>query len=217
VAVFENVCRQANAIRVDSLDEMIVMLVALRFGTPLPRGRGVAVFGGGGGPCVLASDELADAGLELPRLSSEVQAELGRSLPVDGSILSNPVDTTNLATPEAIATAVRILGQVPEVDMLLYHLGFHPISRWGHGRFASPAFLEPVVASLLGVRERTGKPVLLALRPPLDVQGMDEFLAAQAAFVDAELPVFHSLRAAARAVSRVAVWNEIGARRAAKR
>ncbi|MHC4341125.1 MAG: hypothetical protein ACYSX0_13055, partial [Planctomycetota bacterium] len=217
VAVFEGVCRQANAIRVDSLDEMIDVLVALRFGTPLPRGRGVAVFGGGGGPSVLASDEIADAGLELPRLSPEVQAELGRYLPVDGSILSNPVDTTNLASPEAIATAARILGQVPEVDMLLYHLGFHPISRWGYGRFASPEFLEPVVASLLDVRERSRKPVLLALRPPLDVQGMTEFLAAQAAFVNAELPVFHSLRDATRAISRTVVWNQIRARRAAHR
>jgi acyl-CoA synthetase (NDP forming) len=215
VAVFEGVCRQANAIRVDSLDEMIDVLVALRFASPLPCGRGVALFGAGGGPSVLASDEIDAAGLELPRLSSEVQAELSADLPLAGSILTNPVDTNNLATPDAISTAARILGRVPDVDMLLYHLGFHPISRWGYGRFSAPAFLEPTIASLLAVRESTGKPVLLALRPPLAVEGMEEFVTAQAAFVSAGLPVFHSLRDAATAMSRLVAWNRARERRAA--
>jgi acyl-CoA synthetase (NDP forming) len=215
VAVFEGVCRQANAIRAESVEEMIDVLVALRFASPLPQGRGVALFGGGGGPSVLASDEIEDAGLQLPRLSPAVQEELKKSLPVDGSILTNPVDTTNLATPDAISTAARVLGRVPEIHMLLYHLGFHPISQWGYGRFASPEFLEPTISSLLEVEETTGTPALLALRPPLDVQGMQEFLAAQAALVEAGLPVFHSLRDAARAMSRVVAWAQARTQRAA--
>jgi acyl-CoA synthetase (NDP forming) len=215
LAVFEGVCRQANAIRVDSLDAMIDVLVALRFASPLPQGRGVALFGAGGGPSVLASDEIEGAGLELPRLSSQVQAEMSSELPVAGSILTNPVDTTNLATPDAISTAARILARVPDVHMLLYHLGFHPISRWGYGRFSAPEFLEPTISSLLDVRESTGKPVLLALRPPLELAGMQEFLAAQAAFVEAGLPIFHSLRDAAAAMSRVVAWTRARARRAA--
>jgi len=207
LAIFEGLCRQANAIQVDSLDELIDVLVALRFMSPLPRGRGVALLGAGGGPSVLASDEIERAGLQLPHLSSETQEEMRRHLPVAGSIFSNPVDTPNLATPEAISTAVRILSRVPEVHTLLYHLGFHPISRWGYGRFSSGAFLEPTIASLIECREATGKPVLLALRPPLDPNGMEEFLAAQAAFVQAGLPVFHSLRQAATALSRIATWG----------
>jgi acyl-CoA synthetase (NDP forming) len=212
VAVFEGVCRQTNAIQAESLDELIDVLVALRFASPLPRGRGVALVGAGGGPSVLASDEIEKAGLELPRLSSEVQAEMRKHLPVDGSIFTNPVDTPNLATPDAISTAVRLLSRAPEIDMILYHLGFHPISRWGFGRFASPAFLEPTIASLLEVKGATGKPVLLAVRPPLDVEGMKEFLATQAALVEAGLPVFHSLRDAATAMSRVVTWSQARAR-----
>lgn len=208
VAIFEGLCRQANAIRVESLDEMVDVLVALRFASPLPRGRGVALAGAGGGPSVLASDEIEKAGLELPRLSEDVQAEMMKHLPVAGSIFTNPVDTTNLATPEAIATALRILSRVPEIDMILYHLGFHPISRWGYGRFSSAAFLEPLIASIAEVREATGKPVLLALRPPLELGGMEEFLAAQAALVEAGIPVFHSLSEAAKAMSRVVPWEQ---------
>ncbi len=131
-----------------------------------------------------------------------------KHLPVAGSIFTNPVDTPNLATPEAIATALRILSRVPEIDMILYHLGFHPISRWGFGRFSSPAFLEPLIASIAEVRESTGKPVLMALRPPLESGGMEEFLAAQAALVEAGTPVFHSLGEAAKAMSRVVPWGQ---------
>jgi acyl-CoA synthetase (NDP forming) len=152
VAIFEGLCRQTNAIRVESLDELVDVLVALRFASPLPRGRRVALAGAGGGPSVLASDEIENAGLELPRLSSEVQAEMMQHLPVAGSIFTNPVDTPNLATPDAIATALRILSRAPEVDMILYHLGFHPISRWGHRgrgshRQAGPAGAEAAARS----------------------------------------------------------------------
>jgi acyl-CoA synthetase (NDP forming) len=208
VAIFEGVCRQTNTIQVDDLDGLIDVLVALRFARPLPRGRGVALVGAGGGPSVLASDEIESAGLQLPQLSSEVQAELRRHLPLAGSIFSNPVDTPNLATPRAISSAVRVLSEAPEIHMIIYHLGFHPISQWGFGRFASPAFLEPVIESFIDATEATGKPVLPALRPPPQLNGMEDFVAARAAFVKAGLPIFHSLRDAARAVSRVVAWSQ---------
>ena len=218
VAIFEGLCRQTNTIQVDDLDGLIDVLVALRFARPLPRGGGIALVGAGGGPSVLASDEIENAGLQLPQLSAQVQAELRRDLPLAGSTFGNPVDTPNLATPGAISTAVRVLGEVPDVHTIIYHLGFHPISRWGFGRFGSPAFLEPVIESFVEMTEATGKPVLLALRPPLRSNCVEEFVAAQAAFVKAGLPVFHSLREAARAMSRVLAWSrargaaEVGSR-----
>jgi acyl-CoA synthetase (NDP forming) len=216
VAIFEGLCRQVGAIRVESLDELVDVLVALRFASPLPRGRRVALAGAGGGPSVLASDEIEKAGLELPRLSSGVQEELIQHLPVAGSIFTNPLDTPNLATPDAIATALRILSRAPEVDMILYHLGFHPISRWGFGRFSSESFLGPLVASIREAVADAGKPVLLALRPPLEVEGIKEFLAVQAALVETGLPVFHSLSEAAKAMSRVVDWVQRDRRKHAR-
>lgn len=213
VAIFEGMCRQTNTIQVDDLDEMIDVLVALRFVRPLPSGKGVALVGAGGGPSVLASDEVDAAGLQLPHLPAQVQAELMRNLPLAGSIFSNPIDTPNLATPGAIATAIQILSRASDVHMIIYHLGFHPISQWGLGRFASPAFLDPVIEAFNEAREETRKPVLLALRPPLQPNGMEEFVAARAAFVEAGLPVFHSLREGAKAMSRALAWSQVSARR----
>ncbi|MFH1381846.1 MAG: CoA-binding protein [Chloroflexota bacterium] len=203
VAVFEALCRQKNAIRVDDLDELIDALVALRFVKPFPKGLGVAVVGAGGGPSVLASDEIERAGLQLPRLSSEVQGELKKFLPVDGSILANPVDTDRMVVPEPLADTLRILGKVPDIHMLIYHMGFHPISRWGDGRFSSPAFLDNVPRVLAEAQRESGKPVLVGLFPAPNQKGMEEYFIVQETFVKAGFPIFHSLRQLAKAMSRV--------------
>jgi hypothetical protein len=146
-------------------------------------------------------------GLHLPGLSEEVQEELKQHLPVPGSIFVNPLDTPNLTTPDAIAAGMQVLGRVPGIHMLVYHLGFHPIGSWGLGRYGSQDFLKPAVQVMKEAKESTGKPVLLALRPPQDLDGMREFLVAQEAFVGAGFPVFHSMRRLARATSRVVAWN----------
>ncbi len=207
IAVFDALCRQLNVIQVDSVDEVIDTLVSIRFANPIPQGTGVALIGAGGGPSVLAGDTMEREGLYLPQFSSATQAELKDELPIAGSIFTNPLDTPNLATPEAISIALRILSRVPEVHMLVYHLGFHPISSWELGRFSSEAFLQPVIDSMLETQATTGKPVILAVRPPLDVHGMTEFLKTQRAFVEAGLPLFHSLDQLARAMARVVGWS----------
>jgi acyl-CoA synthetase (NDP forming) len=207
VAIFEALCRQVNAIQVDDLEEMIDVLVALRFLRPLPAGPGVALIGAGGGPSVLAGDGMEREGLRLPPLDAAVQAELKRNLPVAGGIFINPIDTTNMTDASAISAAMHILGRVPEIHMLVYHLGFHPIGSWGMGRFSAKTFLDPAIRAMKGAAEATGKQVLLALRPPEDLEGMKEFLAAQEAFVEAGFPVFHSMRGLARSLSRILGWN----------
>jgi len=196
-----------KTVQVDDIEELIDVLVALCFATPLPRGTGVAVVGIGGGPSVLASDEMEKAGLELPCLSPEIQAELKQFLPIAGSIFGNPVDATTLLSPKAIFATMHVVSTVPDIHMFIYHLGFHPVSRWGAGRLYSMDFLQPAVDTLIQVQQETGKPVLLALRPPPDLRGMKDFLTAQEAFVNAGFPVFYSLRQAAKAMARVIAWN----------
>ncbi len=208
VAVFDALCRQMKTIQVDDMEELMDVLVALRFASPLPRGTGVAVVGTGGGPTVLASDEVEKAGLHLPRLSPEVEAELRQFLPLPGTIFGNPLDARSLMSGDGISATLRVLGKVSNIHMFIYHLGFHPASRWGGGRLSSPAFLQPVINSLKEVQQATGKPVLLVLRPAPDLSGMKDFLAAQEAFVEAGFPVFHYLRQAAKAIARAVAWNQ---------
>ena len=208
VAIFDALCRQSKAIRVDDLEEMIDVLTALRFVHPLPRDTGAALMGAGGGPSVLAGDEMENEDLRMPCPSPAVQAELKKRLPVAGSIFINPLDTPNLVLPEAISKAMQVMGRVPEIHLLIYHLGFHPLSHWGWGWLALENFVNPAIGVMREAQRKSGKPVLLALRPPQDLQGMAEFLAAQEAFVKAGFPVFYSMRRLARAMVRVISWNK---------
>lgn len=210
VDVFKALCRQVGAIQVDDFDELIDVLVALRFASPRPQGTGVALVGAGGGPSVLASDEIEKAGLQMPAMSRETKDELLQFLPLAGSILTNPIDAPTLATSQAIGPTMRVLSQLPEIQILIYHLGFHPIGGLGGGRFASPEFLEPTIDAMKKVWQESGKPIVLAVRPGLNVEAMKEFLAIQEAFVNAGFPVFHSLRQAAVAMARLVAWNEAG-------
>jgi len=206
--VFAALCRQLNVILVSDMDELIDVLVALRFLTPLPDGGGVALVGRGGAPSVLASDEMERAGLGLPPLSSEIQAELRQWLPLDGTILVNPVDSAPLLQGSTIAAVMRILAALPDVHLLVYHLGFHSASRWGHGRFGTSDQLESTIAAMAGVRRQSGKPVAILLRPAADKFGTPEFLMAREAFARAGFPVFHDIRRAATAIARVLSWRQ---------
>lgn len=205
--IFEALCHQKKVLPADNIDEMIDLLVALRFIDPLPRGIGVAIVGAGGGPSVLGSDEMEKAGLRLPEFSSGVQEDLLKGLPLAGSILVNPLDTPNLTSPEAVKHAMSVIGKLPDIHMIFYHLGFHPIGSWGQGRFSSTTYLEQMIETMAEARRSTGKPILLVLRPALDLSGMKEFLAVQEAFVNAGFPVFHSLGRGARAMARIVAWN----------
>lgn len=208
VAAFHALCHQLRTIQVDDVDGLIDVLVALRFASPLPQGNGVAIVGTGGGPSVLAGDEMERAGLNLPHLPPKVQAELRKFLPIAGAIFCNPVDATNLLSSEAIFETMRVLGRVSDIDMLIYHLGFHPVSRWEQGRLSSAAFLQPAIQAFTEAQKATGKPILLALRPAPDLDGMKDFLDAQEAFVAAGFPVFHSLYQAATAMARIVAWKQ---------
>lgn len=205
--IFQTVCRQTNVIQVDNLDETVDMLVALRFTRPFPQGTGAGVVGRGGGISVLSSDEIELSGLKLPLLSAEVQAELKKILPLQGSIFGNPIDSSPLTTAKAILETMRVLGQVPEISLLVYHIGFHPSTRWGDGEMASPAFLQDLTRVLAQAQQEIGKPVMIALKPPPDMPGMKDFLAAQEAFVHGGFPVFYSMRRAATAMARLIAWN----------
>ncbi len=207
-AVFHALSQQTNTIQVDDMGELTDALVALHFVNPLPQGLGVAVVGMGGGPSVLAGDVMEEAGLHLPPLSPETQAQLKQFLPLAGGIFGNPIDATSLLTPKAIESTMDILSKLPDIDMLVYHLGFHPVSYWGDGRFSSSAFLDPVIKAFTEIRQTAGKPVLLALRPAPDMRGTKEFLTAQEAFVCAGVPVFYSLRQLAKAAAKIVVWKQ---------
>lgn len=206
IKVFQALCRQANAIQVGDIQEMIDVLVALSYARPYPRGKGIAVVGVGGGPSVEAGDHMEEAGLELSALTPDVQAQLKDLLPNAGAIFTNPLDATNLMYPDVIYKTLKVIGGSPRIDMIMYHMGFHPATRWGEGIYSSEFFLKPAAEALHKAHGEINKPVLLALGPASDMVGMEEMLKVQEAFIHQGLPVFRSIEKAALAMARVEEW-----------
>ncbi len=109
--------RQAGVIRVDTLAELLDTAQVLVH-QPLPPGRRVAIVSNGGGPGILASDACEGAGLEVPLLSAETQAELRSFVSPDAST-ANPIDLIAAATAATYERALRTVIADPDVDAIL--------------------------------------------------------------------------------------------------
>jgi len=89
--VWSGLLRQAGALQVGDLEELLDTLVALRY-LGRPSGRRLAIVAGPGGPAVSAADACEEAGLELAELSPETQARLREVTGSTGTSVRNPVD-----------------------------------------------------------------------------------------------------------------------------
>lgn len=209
--VFEALCRQAGAMLVKSVEEMVDLLVAFRF-MGAPKGPGVAVVGGGGGFSVFAADEIDDAGLTCPELSEETQAALREFTPVAGTSVRNPVDTILLFEAPALENTLTIIGNAPNIDATVYHTNV----AWGSARRSSnmaggmdpKTYAESAVKQLTAARDATGKPIAIVLRPPLDVDGMERTLEFQETMWRGGFPVFGSIPRAANALAKTLRWRQ---------
>ena len=112
--VFSAACRQAGVIRMEKMEEAVIMAAGL-VATPLPAGRRVAIITGGGGFGVIAADAAAQAGLDVVSLSEQTIAKLRERLP-SWWAPNNPVDlVAGLGYADAV-DLIPILMQSGEVD-----------------------------------------------------------------------------------------------------
>ncbi|QBR93879.1 bifunctional GNAT family N-acetyltransferase/acetate--CoA ligase family protein [Nocardioides euryhalodurans] len=85
---------------------------------PRPRGVRLAILSNAGGMGVLAADVADDCGLDVPELSADLSARLGRH--VLGTVgTTNPVDAGAGATSEDLSATTGLLLDSDEVDALV--------------------------------------------------------------------------------------------------
>ncbi|HXK34366.1 MAG TPA: CoA-binding protein [Dehalococcoidia bacterium] len=206
--VFDAAVRQAGAVRVDRMEELVDAAVAFRCLRDLPGPR-AGIVGGGGGYSVLASDEIGASGLAMPALPEETQRRLLEFTPVAGTSMRNPVDTSVGWGPDGLTSmldTMRIVGEAPNIDFLLYHTGWG----WGPTRRGMPdlaGMAKEQAERMAGLAQELGKPIVCVTRTPTSVPGMEATLAFQEAAGQRGLAVFNSVQAAALALSRVLAWQ----------
>jgi len=88
--IYEAAFRQSGVIRVDEVDDLFDVALAL-LRQPLPRGRRIGILTSGGGFGVVATDACRRSGLEIPPLTEETIQTLSKYLPARWSH-ANPVD-----------------------------------------------------------------------------------------------------------------------------
>ena len=89
--VFDALFDQYGVIRVDSMAELFDVCYALSIGK-LPTGDRLGILTGSGGIGIIAADEAADSGLQVPTPSQRLQDQLKAIWPAAG--VGNPIDLT---------------------------------------------------------------------------------------------------------------------------
>jgi acetate---CoA ligase (ADP-forming) len=114
--IFENACKQAGVIRVNSISELHSMAKIFTHMPPL-KGKRIAMFTNSGAFGGITADLLIQSGLEMARLSPETQEKLART----GQIfnVTNPIDLGPALSMQTFLEIFDILLSSDEVDGLL--------------------------------------------------------------------------------------------------
>ena len=203
--VFDALCRQAGAIRVESLEELTDVAVTFRFVKKL-GGSNVCVVGGGGGASVLAADDLDAAGLKVPALLPETQEQIAKVTADVGTSIRNPIDTMSLREEKGFESTLMPAATAPNIDVLLYHTSFDGFGPASRGRSMRDN-LGLQADGLRKVQEESGKPVVVAIRPATTVDGFQQSLEFQELCWRNGLAVYPSIARAAIGLSRLLEWQ----------
>ncbi len=206
--IFDAAVRQAGAVRVDRMSELVDLTVTYRY-LPSLRGQRAGIVGGGGGYSVLASDEIGTAGLEMPALPEDIQQKLRDFTPTAGTSVRNPVDTSVGWGPDglkAMLDTIRIVAEAPNIDFILYHTSWG----WGPNRSGMPDVVEQAAkqANALGeLCREAGKPIICVARTPTSGVGMEATIAFQEKCAEHGLPTYSSVADASLALTRFLAWQ----------
>jgi acyl-CoA synthetase (NDP forming) len=202
--IWQALCRQTGVVSVETLEELVDMGVAFRFMKPM-KGRGVAVIVVGGGSSVLAADSAERAGLKMPPLSEDAQAQLRPFTPIAGTSIRNPLDTVALEVPDGLRKTVKIVSESGGMDGIL----ILPRLDWWLPRVADvDEFVKSTVAKMKEAADESSIPVALALRVAESAKIMDAFERFYEYAAASELAVFPDFDRALRAMSRFVGWQE---------
>jgi acyl-CoA synthetase (NDP forming) len=209
--IWQGALKQAGAVSVQGLEEMMDALVALKY--LRNQGRRIALLGGGGAIGVFSSDLAHRWGLEIPPFSPETQAHLRAYFPAPGNSMVNPLDTGTPVLPREMVEALcrEILTREP-IDVLVIILLLRPLeadmpnfSRLnGLEPPPSGSYFEGLLPGLVRLKEETGKDLIMVfenkayLEDDVFVEGVARKV--RSLYQQAGIPVFPSTERALRGI-----------------
>ncbi len=198
-AIWQTAVRQAGALEVGNLNELIDMLVAFRNAGPV-RGRKVGVLGGAGGGTVEAADLCQEAGLELAPLPQSVREEIREKVPHAWDWVGNPVDGSILGWGAFNAQdIVEMMAASPAYDAIIAstHVD-HAVSRGG------AKALREMIDRLKRLGKGHGKATMLVMGDPesRDERRWKAAMQARWELTEAGVALYPEIERAVRAMGR---------------
>ena len=127
-AAYDAVFAKYGLIISNDLDEAVTIAAVLTT-NPMPKGDRVAVLTVSGGAGIWGTDSVSLQGLQVPELSSSIQAEINKLLPSYGST-RNPIDVTAQGVHSGgLQKSIDLLDVSDEVDAILVVLSLSSETR----------------------------------------------------------------------------------------
>jgi acyl-CoA synthetase (NDP forming) len=227
IEVFDAVCRQTGAVRAETIEDLHDLVVAASTNTRHITGRGVALFGGGGGGfAVLSADAIDREGLSVPQMPKSAVDKMREYIPVAGSSVNNPIDA--FPPEEHMDDMLQLVATAEGIDMMF----MSPMTGWRQARAAAskasdaeqdranPSERENQAAEMdetaaraaqqmRKLEDATGTPVVGILRSGrmAKMMGLKTDAFNQAAYKEG-IGIYPSVARAARTVAQVLEWRK---------
>jgi acyl-CoA synthetase (NDP forming) len=210
VNLWETAIRQAGAVPVKNLDQMVNMAVAFSFLPPI-RGKSVGIVGAGGGRSVLSADEWEENGFNVPPLPQDVREDLRQKGSNLWDWIDNPADVSimpgdPLTMPDVLSEIVKH----PAFDFIAADAEEDP----PFGREFFIQHLTEDMAGYIKIGKACDKPFLIIFdeRSP-GIDEMDSYIHRTRAelrtlLVREGLPFFPSVAEAAQAVNELIIYYQ---------
>jgi acyl-CoA synthetase (NDP forming) len=203
--VWHALFRQTGAIPVETLEEAVEQLIAVRTVKPI-GGRRVGLVGRGGGLGVVATDVCEREGLKVPALTAETQAELKKIAMADaGSMVRNPVEIGLGAegVSASFLAGLRMVAADPNVDMVVTFLNPEDYLAYGMTNW-----IDDLSGSLIAAGHTLPKPFAAVLLPGTSRQVFEANLTIMQQCTAAGVACFASVDVALKAMSKLARYYE---------
>jgi acyl-CoA synthetase (NDP forming) len=206
--IWETAIRQAGAVPVKNLDQMVNMAVAFSYLPPM-KGMNVGIVGAGGGRSVLSADEWEENGFTVPALPRDVRDELKEKGSLLWDWIDNPADVSiMLGDPLTMPDVLSAIVKHPVFDFIAADAEEDP-------PFAEKLFVEHLKEDMEGyiaISKVCDKPFLFIFdeRSP-GTEEMDHYnyrtrAEMRTLLVDEGLPFFPSVEEAANAVKELIMY-----------
>ncbi len=174
-------------------DEEELCQAAIAFASqPIPKGKRVGMITNTGGPAIIATDELVEAGLEIPPLSKETEDFLKGKLHPAASI-SNPIDVLATANAEHFRASIDALMNDNNIDSILIN-------------FVTPFFVDTdsIAKQIAEVNQHSTKPIICNL-----MTDKRQWTSTLSILREAGVPCYSFPETAAHALSKMVEYHEL--------